>query len=147
MNTFLNGLKDVNNFGYTENGAVTHRTSKSALLDMFALGGAYRNRSDEDCILLFKNAFEEDEVYALKCLFYLRDVRGGQGERRFFRVCMRYLAKTNPDVVRRNLKYIPEFGRYDDLYCLFNTPVESDALAFIKKELNGGLQIIDAIKE
>jgi hypothetical protein len=78
MNTFLNGLKDANNFGYTENGAVTHRTSKSALLDMFALGGAYRNRSDEDCILLFKNAFEEDEVYALKCLFYLRDVRGGK---------------------------------------------------------------------
>ena len=46
--------------------------------DMFATGGAYRRRNDEDCILLFKNAYEEDKSLALKCLFYLRDVRGGK---------------------------------------------------------------------
>lgn len=140
MNTFLNGLKDVNNFGYTENGAVTHRTSKSALLDMFALGGAYRNRSDEDCILLFKNAFEEDEVYALKCLFYLRDVRGGQGERRFFRVCMKWAANTYTDAVRRNLIHVPEFGRWDDLYVFVGTKLESDAMKIIKDQLSLDVQ-------
>lgn len=140
MNTFLNGLKDVNNFGYTENGAVTHCTSKSALLDMFALGGAYRNRSDEDCILLFKNAFEEDEVYALKCLFYLRDVRGGQGERRFFRVCMKWAANTYTDAVRRNLIYVPEFGRWDDLYVFVGTKLESDAMKIIKDQLSLDVQ-------
>ena len=96
---------------------------------------------------MWRKAFAENPRYALKCLFYIRDVRGGQGERRFFRVCMKDLAKTNPDAVKRNLKYIPEFGRYDDLYCLFDTPVESDMLAFIKEELNEGLQIVDAIKE
>lgn len=78
MNTFMNGLKDATNFGYTENGAIKRNKSGSKLLDMFAMGGAYRNRSDEDCILLFKNALEENEAYALKCLFYLRDVRGGK---------------------------------------------------------------------
>lgn len=133
MNTFMTELKKENNFTYTENGAITHKTSLSALCDLFALGGAYRNRSDEDCITLFKAAFAEDEVHALKCLFYLRDIRGGQGERRFFRVVMHWLANNYPDVVRRNLKYIPEFGRVDDLYCLFDTLCQDDALKYIKK--------------
>ena len=77
-NAFMNGLKNANNFGYTENHAIKHLTTNSALLDLFAMGAAYRTRSDEDCILLFKNALEENEVYALKCRFYLRDVRGGK---------------------------------------------------------------------
>lgn len=78
MNTLLNGLKNQSNYTYTENGAITHKTTKSMLLDMFAMGAAYRNRSEEDCILLFKNAYEENPEYALKCLFYIRDVRGGK---------------------------------------------------------------------
>ena len=136
MNTFMNGLKAANNFTYTENGAVTHRTTQSDLLDMFALGGAYRNRSDEDCILLFKKAFEENEVYALKCLFYLRDVRGGQGERRFFRVCFKWLCTELPEVAIRNLDNISEFGRWDDLiYGTLNTPVFEEAMTIVKKQL------------
>ena len=79
MNKFMNGLVDTNNFTRTENGALTHKTTKSALLDLFAQGAAMRNRSDADVILKFRNAFVEDNTYALKCLFYIRDVRGGQG--------------------------------------------------------------------
>ena len=78
MNKMLEAMKNNANIGLTENHAIKHLTTKSDLLDMFAMGGAYRNRSDEDCILLFKKAMEENEVYALKCLFYLRDVRGGK---------------------------------------------------------------------
>lgn len=147
MNKFLNGLIDETNYITTENGATAHRSSKSDLLDMFALGCSMRNRSDEDVILMFRKAYTENPLYALRCLFYLRDCRGGAGERRFFRICIKDLAKTNPDIVKRNIENIPFFGRYDDLYCLFDTPVESDMLAFIKKELAEGLQIIDAIKE
>ena len=87
MNNYLRNLKNADNYMITENGAIAHKTSGEKLYDMFSLGGAYRNRSVEDCILLFKNAFEADETYALKCLFYLRDILQGQGERRFFRVC------------------------------------------------------------
>ncbi len=78
MNTFMNGLQNSTNYTYTENQALTHKTSGSDVLDMFAQGGAYRKRSDDDCILLFKNAYEDNPKYALKCLFYLRDIRGGK---------------------------------------------------------------------
>ena len=134
-NKFLNGLTNATNFTYTENGAVTHKSTNSMLLDMFALGGAYRTRSDEDVILLFKNAFDENPVYALKCLFYLRDARGGQGERRFFRVVCKWLATYNTDAMHRNLIHVPEFGRWDDLYVFVGTPLEADALDVMKQQL------------
>ena len=135
MNTFMNGLKNAANFTYTENGAITHKTTKSDLLDMFAMGAAMRTRSDEDVILMFQKAYAENPVYALKCLFYIRDVRGGQGERRFFRTVMKHMARTETDAVRRNLKHIPEFGRWDDLYVFVGTPMEKDAMNFIREQL------------
>ena len=135
MNTFMNGLKTATNYTLTENGGITHKTTKSDLLDMFAMGAAMRKRSDADVILMFRKAFAENPVYALKCLFYIRDVRGGQGERRFFRVAMKDLATYNTDTARRNLEHIPFYGRWDDLYIFVGTPLEADAFALIKKQL------------
>ena len=135
MNKFMNGMANATNYTYTENGAVTHKTTKSDLLDMFAMGAAMRTRSDEDIILMFRKAFKENPVYALKCLFYIRDVRGGQGERRFFRVVMKDLAKFDTAAARRNLKFVPEFGRWDDLYVFVGTPLETDALQIMKDQL------------
>ena len=134
MNTFMNGLKDATNYGYTENGAVKHLTTKSALLDMFGMCAAYRSRNDADCILLFKNAYEENPEYALKCLFWCRDIRGGAGERRFFRVCYNWLAKNHREAALRNMPFIAEFGRWDDMYCLLGTALEDDMFAFLKKQ-------------
>lgn len=135
MNTFLNALQNEANFTRTENGGIAHKTTKSALLDMFGMGAAMRNRSDEDVILMFRNAYAENPTYALKCLFYIRDVRGGQGERRFFRLCIKDLAKQDTDAMRRNIQNIPEYGRWDDLYELVNTPVEGDMWKFMKHQL------------
>ena len=135
MNKFLNGLTNGANYTLTENGAVTHTTTRSDLLDMFAMGAAMRKRTDEDVILMFRKAFKENPSYALKCLFYIRDIRGGQGERRFFRVCMRDLATQNTEAAMRNLRHIPEFGRWDDLYIFIGTPLEDAALNFMKEQL------------
>ena len=135
MNSFLNGMKQVNNFAVTENGALTHFTTMDGLMDLFAMGAAYRTRTDEDVILLFKNAFDADPVYALKCLFYIRDVRGGQGERRFFRVATKWLAKYNTAAMQRNLIHVPEFGRWDDLFVFIGTPLETAALDIVKHQL------------
>lgn len=135
MNKLLNGLKENANVKYTENGGIAYRTTGHSLYDMFAFGGAYRSRSTEDCILLFKNAFEENPEYAVKCLFYLRDIIEGQGQRRFFRICLQWLANEHPEVAKRNLEYVSELGRWDDLYCLVKTPVEKDAFKLIKHQL------------
>ena len=136
MNTFMNNLTNATNFGYTENGALKHNTTKSAVMDMFALGGAYRHRTDDDCVLLFMNAFAANRELAMKCLFYLRDVRGGQGERRFFRVCYNWLAENYPDVARKNLIHVSEYGRWDDMiYVALNTPIEKDMFAIVKHQL------------
>ena len=135
MNPLLNGMKNVTNYTYTENGALTHKSTMSGLLDLFGMGAAYRTRSDADCIMLFSNAYGENPVYALKCLFYLRDVRGGQGERRFFRVVTRWLANNKTDAMRRNLEFVPEFGRWDDLYEFIDTKLEEDAFELMRKQL------------
>ena len=135
MNTFLNGMKNETNYTRTENGALTHKTTTSDLLDMFALGASMRKRSDEDVLLMFQKAYRENPLYALKCLFYIRDVRGGQGERRFFRVCMKWLANNESEVVIRNLKNVPEFGRWDDLYVFDGTAIEDEAYTLIKEQL------------
>ena len=135
MNAFMNALRNENNFTYTENGAGTYTSTMDNVLDLFALGGAYRTRSESDCIVLFSKAFEQDEVHALKCLFYLRDIRGGQGERRFFRVVTRWLAREHTDAMRRNLKYVPEYGRWDDLYEFVGTPLEREAFNLMHEQL------------
>lgn len=134
MNMLLNFMKQASNFTRTENGAITHKTTESALLDMFAMGGAMRQRSVGDVTLMFKKAYQENPVYALKCLFYLRDVRGGQGERRFFRECMKWLAKNDKAAAQRNLQYVAEFGRWDDLYCFVGTSLERDAFKIMKEQ-------------
>lgn len=138
MNSFMNSLYNVSgaNIGRTENGAIAYKSTNSAVYDLFAQGGAYRQHSENDCILLFKNAFEENESLAMKCLFYLRDVRGGQGERRFFRACYRWLACKNHPAADRNLEHISEYGRWDDLiFCTVDTPLEKKAFDIITKQL------------
>ena len=135
MNAFLNGMKEETNFTYTENGAIKRNTTNSNLLDMFAMGAAMRNRSIEDCILMFQKAYKENPAYALKCLFYIADARGGQGERRFFRVCYKWLAKNDVEAARRNMKLIPEYRRWDDLYCLVDTALETEMFVFLKEQL------------
>lgn len=77
-NDFMTAMKQEANYKRTENGAIAVKSTLSKVYDMFALGGAYRSRSDDDCIKLFAEAYEEDANYAMKCLFYLRDINGGK---------------------------------------------------------------------
>lgn len=143
MNTLLKDLKEEENIALTANGAPAYKSTMNKLYDLFALGGAYRNRSDEDCILLFKEAYEENPELALKCLFYLRDIRGGgQGERRFFRVCYKWLAGFDLAAAHRNLQNIPEFGRWDDLLFLLDTKIDVAVMKLIKEQITKDLSVI-----
>ena len=134
-NSFVKELEKIYNYKFTENGALSFRSTGSKVYDLFAFGGAYRNRSDEDCIILFEDAFYEDPDLAMKCLFYLRDCRGGQGERRFFRVCYRWLAQNEPAAALKNLSQVSEFGRWDDLFILLNSQLIDDVCGLVKSQL------------
>ena len=88
----LNHLKNEANKTYTENGAATYASTLSDCLDLFATIGAIRRESDEEIITRFSRAFAENADIAMKILFFGRDVRGGLGERRVFRVIVNWLA-------------------------------------------------------
>lgn len=136
MNSFMENLTNATNYTRTENGALAHKSTRSLVYDMFALGGAYRTRTVNDTILLFKNAIEENAELAMKCLFYLSDCRGGQGERRLFRICYGWLANEYPEIALKNLELIPEYRRWDDvIYSTLGTKIETQALDFIKGQL------------
>lgn len=135
-NSLLRAMKENDNITRTNNGDVAYKSTLDGVMDLFAFGGSYRGHSDEDCITLFRKAFDEDATLAMKCLFYLRDVRGGgQGERRFFRVVCNWLAYEHDVYMSRNLKLVPEYGRWDDLYAFVGTPLENMAFRMIKKQL------------
>lgn len=132
----LDYIKNESNTTYTENGAVTYKSTMSDCLDLFASIGAVRNNTDKDIIDRFIKAFAEDKDTAMKILFFARDVRGGLGERRVFRVIIKWLAEHEPESLRKNISLIPEYGRFDDLIQLMGTSCEKEALQLIKIQLN-----------
>ena len=139
---FTDLLEDAVNFTETENGAVALKSTKSGLLDAFGKLGAMRTNEEVEIIKTFNLAFAEDRELAMKLLFYIRDIRGGQGERRVFRVIMNYLAKNKPEVVIKNLDNFAFYGRYDDLLCLLDTPVEREVLGYIYNTLKSDLKSV-----
>ena len=103
--------KEIGNRSITENGAVGYRSSGSALVDLNYAVSSLRNASEEDIEMLFHKAYLENKEYALKWLFFARDVRGGLGERRLFRILYRFLATIDKVAFIRNLSLIAEYGR------------------------------------
>lgn len=135
----LQALKEESNAALTENGAVTYASTLSDCLDLFATIGALRGASDDEICARFLDAYREDPDLAMKILFFARDIRGGLGERRVFRVLCRRLADYAPDTMRKNMARIPAYGRYDDLLALLDTPCEEDALRLIKEQWEGDM--------
>jgi hypothetical protein len=120
---------------FTENGAVTNSTTGSNLLDFFGQAGAMRERSERDVFALFGSALAEDKALALKAAFYTRDVRGGLGERETFRRVLKFLAVKEPKILEKNLENIPFYGRWDDLWVLLGTSLESKIVEMVRKQL------------
>lgn len=123
--------ENVENRTLTENEMPTNETSLDANVDFFGSIASARSWHESDIIQVFENAMNEDPLIAMKVLFYARDVRGGQGERRVFRVCLEHLCSIYPEIFHKNLHLVPEYGRWDDMfYCS-----DSKVLELIKKGL------------
>ena len=140
----LKFLKKEANMTHTENGAVTYRSTQSECLDLFATIGALRRERDEEITNRFLRAYAEDADLAMKTLFFARDIRGGIGERRVFRTILKWLANNEPRSLEKNIQYIAEYGRYDDLLVLMGTTCEGKVLHLIKKQLAADCAALEA---
>ena len=139
MNTFLDDLTVAmngdDNLAWTENGAAAYKSTGSTVLDFFSNGGALRVRNGSDIAAVFERAYREDPLLATKAMFYFRDIRGGQGERKTFRTLLAYCAVKHTEALRPNLALIPEYGRWDDLFALVDTPLENEIWPLIDVQL------------
>ncbi|MBR6045195.1 MAG: DUF2828 family protein [Ruminococcus sp.] len=134
MTDYRDLLIEATNRTHTENGGIAYYSTLNSCLDLFASVGAMRGQDPARAKRMFLRAFSESPDCALKILFYARDIRGGIGERELFRSLIRELAFTAPESVSKNLHLIPEYGRYDDLLTLLDTPCASEALDHIKQQ-------------
>tara|TARA_R110002050_G_scaffold34397_2_gene86779 strand:+ start:561 stop:1991 length:1431 start_codon:yes stop_codon:yes gene_type:complete len=121
--------------GYTQNGMTTNSTTLNSCVDLFFKIGAVRGKDESIKINSFTKAFAEDALTAMKILFWVRDIRGGAGERSTFKEIITYLATHQTKTLSKNLHLIPVYGRWDDLFTLLGTPLEKEALDVISKGL------------
>lgn len=128
----INDLKNElnNEKQLTENGAVGYRTAGKELLDLNFMTSSLRNMSESDIYNRFLKAFYENKLLAVKWLYFLRDIRGGMGERRSFRVILQRLAHDHPKLVKEFIEITAEYGRYDDLWCLLDTDLRDDVIKY-----------------
>lgn len=123
------------NRSVTENGATGYKTTRHPLVDLNFMVSSLRNRDEEFIVKEFMKAYYESPKYAVKWLFFLRDILEGMGERRTFRICLKYLAQSHTAIAKAVLPLIPEYGRFDDLLVLLETDLCEEACCFLKTQL------------
>jgi len=130
MSRFIGALSRGGVEGVTANGALSHATSGSKILDYFAKAGTYSNRSQEDVDADMEAIFSEDADLAFRVVFYNRIVtrkcngfveetslQKGQGRRDEFIRCVNWLARSQfAGKLYSNLWLIPEIGCWKDLF-------------------------------
>ncbi len=107
----------------TTNGDVAFTSTGTFLLDFFTSIGLHRDSARH--VKAFNQARLENELLAIRALFYARDVRSGQGERELFRACFKQLPT---DVRFKYAQHIAEFGRWDDIFATFTNMNEISPL-------------------
>ncbi|WP_143315004.1 DUF2828 family protein [Clostridium sp. HBUAS56017] len=106
-----------------------------SLLNFYAKAGFLRGEKEEKIINLFMDAYDEDPISSMKLLFYVRDKEKGLGERRVFRIILNHLGRINSSYLAANINLIPIYGRWDDLYSLFDTNLQGRAISLIRKQI------------
>lgn len=87
---------------------------------------------------LFDRAWTSNPLISMKLLLWLRDCRGGAGNRSGFRSILTTMSNVYPEWILANLHWIPVVGRWDDLRACFGTPVEARAAQFWADALKSG---------
>ena len=134
---FINALKETSNLTTSTNGATMYSSTFNPLLDFNFKISSYRNgdrvsrimKIQEDWRKVLEDTSISDEI-KIKYLFYLRDAREGIGERDTFRIAMISTLNVGTNnqktLAIKSLKYLSEFGRWDDLLHLHNITDEAN---------------------
>ena len=141
MNTFMDALTK-NEKSYTLNDATAYRTSGSALVDLnFSVpslrqaavdfyGKSKHNRyfysadgtiDAVEALRLFITSYEEDPLYTMKWLMYVRHIKIGLGERDVFRMILTKIGDLHPEMALQFIigTELWNYGRWDDVLRIF----------------------------
>lgn len=119
----------------TKEGAYTFEHSLNHALEFFSKAGSqftkkmsyYGVGNEETALSLFQKSWIVDKELTMRLLLWLRDCRGGAGNRSATRDILHWLAKNDPQWIMANIGWIPLVGRWDDLMSLFGTELETVA--------------------
>ncbi|KKL82943.1 hypothetical protein LCGC14_1979710 [marine sediment metagenome] len=118
---FVNSMRQKDALTY--NLARTHSTSLNSVVDLFFIAGASRTMPHSDIFKMLEKSWVEDKLSTLKVIFWAGDIRGGAGERRFFRLALNWLEDKDLNTLLLNLYLVPEYNRWDSLFQLDTTQV------------------------
>ena len=141
MNTFMDALTK-NEKSYTLNDATAYRTSGSTLVDLnFSVsslrqaavdfyGKSKHNRyfysadgtmDAVEALRLFITSYEEDPLYTMKWLMYVRHIKIGLGERDVFRMMLTKIGDLHPEMALQFIigTELWSYGRWDDVLRIF----------------------------
>lgn len=137
---FMDELKkqenELFNYSLTENGALGYSTTLNPFTDFFFKLSSFR-KNPQEAVSIFDKCLDVDKELAVRLLFYLRDIRGGCGERATFRVIMTHLSHNvaYKDIVINTLPFFAEYGRWDDVLDLYFTTKNKDLKRYIVNRL------------
>jgi len=126
MNTFVSAVQ--NQSARTANGMVARKSTASACVDLFFKAGASRGKN---ITKEFTAALVENEDVAMRLALWLRDARGGAGERELFRQIMVHLESYRPELAAKLLPKVPELGRWDDLFVFKTEALKTQAYTML----------------
>ena len=133
--SFTSALKNTlsNAVQFTENGAAGYVTTGKNIVDMFFKISSYRNMPESAIKADFAKVYAENPNLAVKFAFYVGDIREGLGERRAFKAMIEWLSTV--ENFDKLIKYIPEYNRFDSLFVLRGTALETQMVKVIKQQL------------
>ena len=108
---------------------------KDYILEIYKKSLKFEFKDTEEIIKLFEKAKSKDKLLTLKCIFYIGDIEKGLGEKRVFRILVKYIADKYPEIIIKNLRNIGYYGRWDVLIDLLDSSLENEILEIIGCQL------------
>lgn len=126
----------------TQNGALTHSTTGTALVDFFSM--MTRDIASDVRTDLLKKAWGENPLLIMKLIFHLFDCRGGKKERYQGEQCLLWLLENHRDDLMANFEHIWFYGYWKSYLIFLGTDLEGEMISFYADAIKRDLAIVSA---